>query len=132
MSFPNQLRLNQATLAATTLSGAPGTVVNGNKLSVATVGRGTVIEAEIAVHIETGSLTVTPSWQGSKDGTNWGDLVGMNNPANVAISASATKRVCFTGLPPEMFIRLIATTAAATATANDTVAIKYHYVTADD
>ena len=129
MGFPNKLRLNQAILAATTLSGVAGTVVNGNKLSLAQVQAGSVVMAEVAVHIETASLTVTPSWQVTHDGTNFKDIAGgPNNAANVAITASKTVEVPFYGLAPGLFLRLIGTTAAATATANDTIAIKYHYV----
>lgn len=128
MSFNSRIKSNQNALTATAATGASGTVVAGNKLLVAPILPGTKIGAEVTVHIETASVTLTPSYQGSVDGTNWLDLYDINNPANVAMSASGTHVILLAGQPPFRYLRAIATVGGATATANDTVAIRYHFV----
>lgn len=132
MSFSQRIRNNQNTKAATALTGDIGTQVAGNTLLMQKVQPGSTIVAETVTTIATASLTATLQWQGSIDNSTFINLVPMNNAALVTITATATKGVTMSAAPlPFKYVRLIATTGGTTATASDTVAIKYHYIEAD-
>lgn len=131
MSFNQRLRANQQALAATAATGVIGTQVVGNPFPVKNMAPGTSLAAKVTVVIVTGSVTLTPSWQGSQNGSSWEDLYGKNNAANVALSASGSRSILLEGQPPYLFVRAVATVGGASATSSDTVAMAYHYLGSD-
>ncbi len=139
MSFNARYKYNQkdtGTVATTAV--AAGTVIAGNTLIIEKTKPGSSVAAHFIMKVNTMSLTMTPSFQGSIDGTNWVNLFMMNSAANVATAAGTgsdvtTTRVLLTpsGVPFR-FLRGVITTGGATAHASaDTYSIKYHYVEND-
>jgi len=121
MSFASKHRSGQQALAATTLNTlVAASVVTGNTLTCGTLAPGSV-SALVTATIVTGSLTVTPKWQASEDGTNFYDLSIVALPA---ISATGSR---FVPLPDGSwrYVRLALTTAGATGGASDFYAISY-------
>lgn len=125
MSFNVRHKPNAYPLAATNINGqTAGTVVTGQAVSGTQVAIGT-LSALVTVAIVTGSLTFTPKWQASEDGTNWYDLSQVALPA---ITASGSR---FVPMPDGIwrYMRLALTTGGATGGASDTYAVSYVFNT---
>ena len=83
-----QMRVGHAATGVLGLVGAApltGGAVTANKVPMGTVERNT-LSALLYAKATTGSLTITPKWQVSQDGTNWYDAAPANNPANVVLA----------------------------------------------
>lgn len=132
MSFNSRRRSGQLDTGQTGIAGAAGTVFAGNAIDMSRVEPGSLMARMVAT-IVTGSLTLTPSWQVSDDGTTWENLKVANNAANVAISATATIQlegpVCLSG---KKWARAVFTSAGATAVVTDDFKrMSYSYLIAD-
>lgn len=138
MGLNAKLKPNQLTLAATaTTAVVAGSTVGtetANKVLMERVRVGTALVAKVSMVVNTTSLTLTPKWQGSQDGSTWEDLFGQNSAANVATAAGTgsnvtTARSLVLPWVPYRFVRVVFVTAGATAHAsNDTYAYAYHWV----
>jgi hypothetical protein len=138
MSFNSRLRKNQlGYAAAATTAVATGSTVgtaSANKVLMDRVARGTCLVAKTSMVVNTSSLTLTPKWQGSHDGTNWEDLFQPNSAANVATAAGTgsdvtTARSLVLPVVPYLYTRVVFVTGGATAhAANDTTAVSYHWL----
>lgn len=141
MGFNARLKYNQKSLSATaTTAVAAGSTVTGASTNIVSMDRiqpGTWLVAKTSMVVNTTSLTLTPKWQGSQDGTNWEDLFQANSAANVATAAGTgsnvtTARSIMLPVVPYKYARLVWVTAGATAHAtNDTVAVSYAWIERD-
>ena len=130
-----QMRVGHAATGVLGLVGAApltGGAVTANKVPMGTVERNT-LSALLYAKATTGSLTITPKWQVSQDGTNWYDAAPANNPANVVLvtaSADATVQIeapdCAYGA---LYARLVVVTAGATGgdSPDDEFSVSYSY-----
>lgn len=131
MGFNQKLRNTQQDTGDVAAAGVAGTVFAGPTLLMSKVQPGT-LSARIKGTIATGSLTFTPSWQVSNDGSTWENLKMMNNAANVAFSATTTMHLegpaC---LSSHRYVRAVLTGAGATATTGDFTRFSYDYLLND-
>lgn len=136
MSFNAKVKNNQLVTASTGVAGVAGTVVTGTTVLLKNLRAGSTICAEVAMIVKTSSLTMTPSWQVSVDGTTFLDLVPLNSAANVATvggtgsAVTTTRVIALPGMPlPFKYARIKVLTAGATAViTDDFLATKYHWI----
>lgn len=134
MSFNSRLKTGQKALAATATGAvAVGSVGAGNTLPCDGI-KLTSLGADVTMVVKTSSLTLTPSWQISDDGSTWKDLFALNSIANIATAAgtgsnvTTARTLSFPGTAAR-YVRAVVTTGGATAGATvDTYAISYRYV----
>lgn len=114
-----QMRVGYAPSGTLGLVGAApqtGGAVTANKVPMEIVERNT-LSALLYAKATTASLTITPVWQVSQDGTNWYDAVGANNPANVVLVTAAADDTVQIAAPDcvygARYARLVVLTAGA-------------------
>lgn len=156
MAFNAQLVTNAFTGAATAYaaSGAATTSMNGSNIALNTVTAGTVtstaglvipvagpqwniewesLSALVQFAITTNTITVTGKWQGSLDGSNWSDILGLNSAANVTTPAAGTGSLvkttifhAFSGMNPGCrYIRYAVVPGVTTGGSGDSVIASY-------
>ncbi len=85
--------------------------------------------AHLTVTIVTGSVVATGKWQGSADNSTFVDVAQPENPANVTITATATRALV---APPGIFgfpyARFVVTLSGASTAAGDLTAVTYRYL----
>lgn len=89
--------------------------------------------AVVQENLTTNTITVTPRWEASDDGTNWQPMRAYNAPAFVQVSAAGTGslvtttyRIAATGLNPAAAkIRIAFTVGVATGGAGDNIVVAY-------
>lgn len=133
MGLNNYIKSNQKALSTTAISGAAGTTVALNSLSLVAenVAAGT-LSANITATAATASITYTVKWQVSDDASTWVDCVTMNNAANVTFATGTSAAVtrcldapsCVYG---KKYARLALVTGAQTAGAGDQYSGSYNY-----
>jgi len=117
---------------------AAGTVTGMGALLMHIVEKGT-LSARVLVDIETSTITVTPSWQISHDGTTWEDVVLPNNAANVSLGtgtagadAAITRNISAPdGVYGARYCRLALTPGVTTGAAVDTYDVSYSFARDD-
>lgn len=140
MAFNDQYLKNQnttyssATAVTAVVAGSTVGTAAGNVVQMQNVEVGTHLCAKVSMVVNTTSLTLTPKWQGSHDGTNWEDLFSGNGAANIATAAGTgsnvtTAKTLHLPVVPFRLVRLVFVTAGATAHAtNDTFSVVYHWI----
>lgn len=91
--------------------------------------------AIVETDLTTSTLTATPKWQVSNDGTNWIDFFGKNTAANVTKAAAGTGSLVTTqwvmaldGFDPSFpYLRLAVQVGVATGGAGDNVTAAYNW-----
>jgi hypothetical protein len=123
---------NEATTAV-----AAATVVGtaaANKVMTQDVAVGTSLVAVVVMTVKTTSLTLTPKWQVSADGSTWVDLFLPSSTANVASAAGTGAEVVTTrGISAPVtgfkYARMVLVTAGATAHAtDDKYSVSYRWI----
>jgi len=156
MALLAQFKRNVFTGAATAYSagGAAIATMNGSNIALNTIVAGTTsssaglvmavansdfewdtLAALVQYKLTTSTITVTGKWQGSYDGVNWSDLVGLNAPANVQLAAAGTGSLVtttvihsFAGLGTVTpYIRYAVLSGVVTGAAGDSVIVSYSF-----
>jgi hypothetical protein len=141
MGFNSRIKYNQTPTAATATGAvAAGSTVGtaaANKVLMAKVADGTEVGCIVSMKVNTTSLTLTPKWQGSQDGTTWRDLFSANSAANVATAGGTgsdvtTVRDVAIGKRGYKYVRVVFVTGGATAhaTADTYEIIGYNWIEA--
>lgn len=127
-------RYNQHIVTGT-LSGVSNAAVTGNSLFLGMSSEKVVdgtLSAYLIITAATSSVTITPSWQVSNDGSTWTTvkLSSLNSPA-IAVATGA-QNVTTVVAPPQMvhgyqWARCLLNVAGATGAAADTYSIGYSY-----
>lgn len=129
MSFNSRFKPAQYATAATAITGAAPQSLNGTKALVQNFCPGYEVACKFTMTVKTSSLTMTPSIQGSTDGTNWDTLqTGTATAAGTGSNVVTTTVLRHAAPPPYRYLRAVVTTAAATGTSNDTAALAWNYV----
>ena len=155
MAF-NQLIVKNSSTGASVALAAPYAAYKGSQITLNTVVAGTTtssaglviacagpqwniewgsLAALVQTQITTTALSVVSKWQGSLDGTNWFDIMGMNAPANVAVAPAGTGAPIVTtymhaapGINPMVaYIRLAVLSTGATGGAADLALVGYSF-----
>ncbi len=93
------------------------------------------LSANVETNLTTNTITATTKWQVSNDGTNWLDVFGKNDAANVTKAAAGTGSLITTQYVQTMdgvnvaypFVRLAVVVGAATGAAGDNVTVSYNW-----
>lgn len=93
------------------------------------------LHALVETNLTTSTITATTKWQGSPDGTNWVDIVGLNSAANVTKAAAGTGSLvttqyfqAFAGINPGIrYLRIAVLVGVATGAAGDNVTCSYFF-----
>jgi len=138
MAFNQRLKPAQKSITATAFGAvAAGTTAAtgaSNSVKMADIADGTQLIALATMVVNTTSLTVTPKWQGSLDGSTWVDIFSLNSAANVATAAGTGSNVTTTRALLLLkcafrHVRCVFVTGGATAHAtNDTYALSYNWL----
>lgn len=122
------------------LNGITATSITSSAGAVLSVAAGSAMDIEwdslvalVQYKLTTNTITAQGRWQGSLDGTNWSDIVGINAPANVTVAAAGTGSLvtttvlhAFAGVNPGIgYIRYAILDGVATGAAGDNVIVSY-------
>lgn len=115
-----------------TITSSAGLVLGGSNISLQMVEFDS-LRALVQGKITTSALVVTPRWQISDDGTNWGDLLPHNGAAYVAL-ATGTGSLVTTSFyqscqvnPSVKYLRMAVLSTGATGGAGDNVIVSYSW-----
>ena len=118
----------------TAATGASGTTIAGPTLPMNDVHPGTLSALHYA-QATTSTLTLTPKWQVSADGSTWRDVKLPNNAANVVLvtgTGSAVASTVVISAPDAVYAwsyaRLSVLTGGTTASTGDEYSTSYTYL----
>lgn len=130
MSFNVRLKRGQNATGTTGIAGATGTVVTGNPVTMANVAPHS-LSALVTLTVETNTVTLTPKWQCSDDGSTWYDVQGNTGTTRTGNSTPATTSevVSLSRGIAWRYARLAVTVGGTTAVVNkEFYAISYTYL----
>lgn len=133
-NFNGGIRNNQLATGTTAATGASGTTIAGPTLAMNEVTPGTA-SALVYAQATTSTLTLTPKWQVSADGSTWRDVKLPNNAANVVLVTGTGSAVASTVVvvAPDavygwFYARCSLLTGGTTASTGDEYSISYNYL----
>ena len=133
-NFNGGIRYNQLAPGVTAVTGASGSTIAGPTLPMNDVAPGTG-SARVYAQATTNTLTLTPKWQVSADGSTWLDVKLANNAANVTLvtgTGSAVAATIALAMPDAcygwLYSRVSLLTGGTTASTGDEYNIGYNYL----
>lgn len=135
MAFNDRVRNNQQATSPSLNGVLVGASANGATLLVLNVTPGT-LSATVTVDAETNTITLTPIWQASRDGSAWTDVHPENNAAYVAQATGtggadpAVTRVLSApaGVYGFRFARVVVRVGVVDGAVADSTTIAYNYL----
>lgn len=138
MGFAAKLENGFAAASGNLNTKAAGTLTGGNSLLTDDILPGT-LSALFTVDAETNTITLSPAWEVSTDGSTWYRLMGVTNGAPTALATgtagadASVSRVV--SAPKEVYgwryCRASVLVGVTTGTTNDTYAISYAFARKD-
>jgi hypothetical protein len=135
MGAQARTRLNQASTGVLGLSGSAPQTGAGGRITMALIEPHS-LSAKVYAKATVNTLTITPKWQTSSDGTNWYDVYTPNNAALVAMvtgtgsAVSATRQIeAPFGIYGATYARLVVVTGVGSGAGagSDEYSIAYSY-----